>query len=54
MVRVAYCARMAREATDELYVKPETKQLVQEAKPDGMTYDLWVRQDPRLPGGVDE
>lgn len=42
---------MAREATAELYVKPETKQLVKEAKNDGETYDLWVR---RQLGVVDE
>lgn len=42
---------MTRQATAELYVKPETKQLVKEVKGEGITFDRWVREDPRLPGG---
>jgi len=34
---------MARQATETLPLKPETKQLVDEDKPDGWTYDYWVR-----------
>jgi len=35
---------MAREATATLPLKPETKELVKERKPDGWTYDYWVRR----------
>ena len=35
---------MAREATETIPLKPETKQLIQERKKDGKTYDLWVRE----------
>jgi squalene cyclase len=35
---------MGREATKTLPVKPETKNLVDEQKPDGVTYDYWVRK----------
>jgi len=34
---------MGREATKTLPVKPETKKLVDEQKPDGVTYDYWIR-----------
>jgi len=32
-------------------IKPETKDLIDEVKPDGVSYDHWIRNDPRLPGG---
>jgi len=35
---------MAREATETIPIKPETKQLIQERKKDGKTYDLWMRE----------
>jgi len=35
---------MVREATETIPLKPETKQLVQEHKKDGKTYDLWMRE----------
>jgi hypothetical protein len=35
---------MGRKATKTLPVRPETKQLVDERKPEGVTYDHWVRQ----------
>lgn len=35
---------MAREATAELCIKPETKELCLEAKPDGVTWDHWIRE----------
>lgn len=44
MVLVPYWWNMGRKATEELYVQPETKRLVLEQKPDGMTQDLWVRK----------
>jgi len=31
-------------ATARLAIKPSTKELIDERKPDGKTYDLWVRQ----------
>lgn len=36
---------MPRQATAELCIKPETKELVKEQKPDGETYDRWVRRE---------
>jgi hypothetical protein len=42
---------MGRKATDALPIRPETKRLVDEVKPEGVTYDHWVKQDPRLPDG---
>lgn len=41
---------MAREVTSSIPVRPETKEMVRDAIPKGMEYDLWVRQDPRLQG----
>jgi hypothetical protein len=41
---VAHLWYMARQATETLHVTPETKRLVLERKPDGMTQDLWVRK----------
>lgn len=35
---------MGRKATAEICLRPETKQLVKERKPDGVTYDHYVRQ----------
>lgn len=35
---------MAREATKVLPIKPGTKDLIDEQKPDGWTYDYWVRR----------
>lgn len=35
---------MGENATGRLPVKPKTKQLIDERKPEGMTYDLWLRQ----------
>jgi hypothetical protein len=35
---------MAREATETIPLKPETKQLIKERKKDGKTFDLWVRE----------
>jgi len=35
---------MAREATETICCKPETKRLVKERKKDGETYDLWLRK----------
>ena len=29
-------------------ILPETKQLLDEQKPDGVTFDHWIRTDPRL------
>jgi hypothetical protein len=43
---------MARRATESIPLTPETKQLLKEAKPHGVTFDHWVRNDPRL-GGSD-
>lgn len=43
MGRVPHVWYMARNATEELYVSPETKQLVLEQKPDGLTQDAYVR-----------
>jgi len=31
-------------ATETVPIKPETKQLIQERKKDGKTYDLWMRE----------
>lgn len=36
---------MAREATSELCIKPKTKELCKEAKPDGVTWDHWIREN---------
>lgn len=35
---------MAREATETIPLKPDTKQLLREDKRDGETFDLWVRR----------
>jgi hypothetical protein len=35
---------MGRNATKALPITPETKRLVDEHKPDGVTYDYWVRK----------
>lgn len=35
---------MGRQATDSIPLKPETKELVKEDKPDGWTFDYWVRR----------
>ena len=37
-------------ATERLPLTPETKRLIDEQKDDGMTYDLWLRRDPRVDG----
>lgn len=31
-------------ATDRLPVKPETRELIKEQKPDGVTYDYYIRR----------
>lgn len=36
---------MGRSATEEIYCTPETKQLIKERKPDGETYDRWLRRE---------
>jgi hypothetical protein len=36
---------MPRQATAELCIRPETKELCKEAKPDGVTWDRWVRKE---------
>jgi hypothetical protein len=44
---------MARQATETIPLRPETKKMIQEQKPDGWTYDYWARvkmgmaDDPR-------
>jgi len=35
---------MGRKATKNLPIRPETKRLVDEQKPEGITYDHWIRQ----------
>jgi len=35
---------MAREATETIPLKPETKELIRERKPDGWTYDYWLQR----------
>jgi hypothetical protein len=35
---------MGRKATATIPLKPETKQLVDEEKPEGVTYDYWIRE----------
>jgi len=42
---------MGRKATAELCVRPETKKLAKERKPEGETWDRWIR---RAALGVDE
>lgn len=46
---------MARQATERVPVKPDTKELLDERKPDGWTYDDYLRRlmgvEP-LPEGV--
>jgi len=42
--RATHLSCMAREATETIPIKPETKQLIQERKKDGKTYDLWMRE----------
>jgi hypothetical protein len=44
---------MAERADQRLPLKPKTKQLIDEEKPDGVTYDHWLRGDPRLPTNPD-
>lgn len=29
-------------------ISPETKELIDDVKPDGVSYDYWFRNDPRL------
>jgi hypothetical protein len=36
---------MGRQATSELCVTPETKKLCKEAKPEGVTWDYWIRKE---------
>lgn len=36
---------MTERADKRLPIKPETKRLIDEEKPDGITYDLWIRQN---------
>jgi len=36
---------MAREATAEICLRPETKELAKEDKPEGWTWDYWVRRE---------
>lgn len=43
MERGGNVSGMARQATATLPLKPETKQLIDERKPDGVTYDYWLR-----------
>jgi len=38
-------------ATERIPVTPTTKELVKEIKDSGTTFDKWVRDDPRMPGG---
>jgi len=38
-------------ASKRLSLKPRTKDLIDEHKPDGVTYDKWLRDDPRLGSG---
>jgi len=38
-------------AIKRIPVKPTTKELVEEVKGDGITFDKWLRDDPRMPGG---
>lgn len=45
---------MGREATAEVCCKPDTKELITEVKPDGVTFDHWLRGDPRLPDGGEQ
>lgn len=42
---------MGRKATKQIPVRPETKQLADEQKPEGVTWDRWVRT---LMGATDE
>jgi len=35
---------MGETATERLPVTPSTKNLVDERKPDGVTYDYWIRE----------
>lgn len=42
---------MSERATERLPVKPKTKKLIDEQKPDGVTYDHWLRTRAL---GVDE
>lgn len=37
-------------ATKRLPISPETKEEIDDVKPEGMTYDLWIRQNA-LAGG---
>lgn len=40
----ANARHMARQVTDQIPIKPETKDVIRERKPDGVTYDHYVRQ----------
>lgn len=35
---------MAREVTEQIPIRPETKQLIQERKPDDVSYDYYIRR----------
>lgn len=35
-------------ATERVALRPETKRLLDERKPEGVTYDHWIRTDPRM------
>lgn len=35
---------MPRQATERVPIRPETKQLLDERKPDGVTYDRYLRR----------
>jgi len=35
---------MGRKATDAVPCRPDTKELIRERKPDGWTYDYWLRR----------
>lgn len=35
---------MPRRATETIPLTPETKRVLKDEKPDGKTYDLWVRE----------
>jgi hypothetical protein len=41
---------MGRNTTERIALTPETKDLLDEQKPVGVTYDHWIRNDPRLSG----
>lgn len=45
---------MGREVTDQIPVKPDTKELVKERKADGVTYDHYLRTLMGVEDGVGE